>query len=63
MEEDISKLTLEERGAKAGEEIQKVLGKYDLALSVDISGAKEFIQTLTPTLIDARKKEDSSKDE
>ena len=47
--------TIEERGAKASQEIEKILKKYHLALAVDIEGAQPFIQSLKPTLVEAPK--------
>lgn len=44
---------LEERGAKASKEIAEVLKKYHLALAVDIAGAKDFVKSLKPTLVEA----------
>lgn len=52
--------TLEQRGDEASKEIAEVLKKYNLALAVNIEGARPFIESLKPTLIDATDKEENA---
>lgn len=48
--------SIEVRGEKASKEIAEVLAKYKLALAVNIEGARPFIESLKPTLVDATPK-------
>lgn len=53
----MSQEEIEKKGKECSEEIAAILKKYDMELSVDIHMTQDYVNSLKPVLIPAKKEE------